>query len=328
MEDQGFIDRTLGEYRQSSGEVLHSAIMAHLAEGIVVFDAATKRIREVNPALCSLLGYTASELAGLTIYDIIAHDRASIDANVERITEAGRHIIGERYYRRKDGTFVTVEVSAVALKVLNGMMLCAVVRDTTERSRAEQAIRENEARLRLVLANFPFILFTLDCDGAITYAAGRGLTALGLTPEAIIGRPIFAVTRSPDVPDYVQRALAGERVAAEVVVADHRFAAHYTPLRDETGAVMGVVGAVLDVTAQHTAEIMARRMEAGLTEREHNVLLLLADDRLSYREIGVRLHIERSTVRTHLNNLAHKLGCDENRAAVVAAARERGLLDG
>lgn len=327
MEDQNLTLRTTGNPPQFFGAAAHSAIVAQIAEGIVLFDAATKRIAEVNPALCSLLGYTAGELLGLTLYDIEAHDRASVDADFAGVMTVGRDAIGERHFRRKDGNLVIVEVSAVALKGLDGTILCAIVRDTTERSRAERAIRENEARLRLVLANFPFILFTLDRDGAITYAAGHGLTALGLTPEAIIGHPILAVTHSPDVPNYIRRALAGERIAAEMIVVKHRFAAHYAPLRDEVGAVVGIVGAALDVTAQHSAEMAARRMEAGQTERERNVLLLLADDHLSYREIGARLHIQRSIVRTHLNHLAHKLGCNENRAAAVAAACGRGLLD-
>ena len=306
---------------------LHSAIMAQIAEGIVVFDAATKRIREANPALCGLLGYTAAELLGLTLYDIVAHDRASVDANIARIVAEGRNAIGDRRYRRKDGTLVTVEVGAVALATTGDTTLCAVVRDTTERSRAEAAIRASEARLRLVVANHPFILFALDRDGTITLAAGRGLAALGLTPEAVVGRSIFTISRSPAVPGYVRRALAGESFDAEVILGERHFATHYAPLRDTDGAIAGAIGVALDVTVQRAAEASVRRFAAGLSERERAVLPLLADERLpNYRAIGVRLHIERDTVRTHLKHIALKLGCAENRAAVVAAARERGLL--
>jgi len=56
-------------------------------------------------------------------------------------------------------------------------------------------------------------------------------------------------------------------------------------------------------------------------------LALFASD-LTLRQIAERLHIKYETVRTHLRHIAVKLGLDTAaRAAIVAAARERGLLD-
>ena len=62
-----------------------------------------------------------------------------------------------------------------------------------------------------------------------------------------------------------------------------------------------------------------------LTERESQVLRLIADG-LSGPEIGERLYISSSTVKTHVKSVLEKLGVSD-RAAAVAEAMRRGLID-
>lgn len=74
------------------------------------------------------------------------------------------------------------------------------------------------------------------------------------------------------------------------------------------------------------AEAAVRRYAAGLTPHEQAVLDLLATD-LTQRQVAARLCVDHETVRTHLRRIAAKLGLDTaGRTAVVAAAREQGLL--
>jgi two-component system, NarL family, nitrate/nitrite response regulator NarL len=64
---------------------------------------------------------------------------------------------------------------------------------------------------------------------------------------------------------------------------------------------------------------------ADLTAREREVLRLVAEG-LSSTEVGSRLYIEQSTVKSHLKNIYDKLGVSE-RAAAVAEGMRRGLLE-
>jgi two-component system nitrate/nitrite response regulator NarL len=72
------------------------------------------------------------------------------------------------------------------------------------------------------------------------------------------------------------------------------------------------------------AELRRRRFTVGLTEREREVLGLLADG-LSAPQIADRLMIGTATVKTHLQHLYDKLGVTD-RAAAVAEGMRRGVL--
>ncbi len=188
----------------------YEAIFAQVAEGIFLFAAEGKRLVEANSACLRLLGYAAADLPTLTLYDLVAHDRPSIDANTDRLIREGRNLIGERDYRRKDGTLVPVEVSATALTTAGSAVLCVILRDLTARREAEERLREADRLLREAVDHAPLLLFTLDRDWIVTFARGRALTTLGLTAPQIVGRSIFVAARGfPAVPDNVRRALAG-----------------------------------------------------------------------------------------------------------------------
>ncbi len=316
-----------------AGELRYRAVVEQAAEGIFFFNAVTKRIIGANPAFLRLLGYTAEEIAALTLYDIIAQDRASIDANTAQIAAEGRNAIGDRRYRRKDGTVVTVEVSATTLEPSSNPTFCVVVRDVTERRAMEAALRTSEAdlrtreaQLRSVTENVPLILFTLNADGVVVFAAGSGLDALGLTPARVIGRALFATNSATEIMGYVRCALDGETLTATVPIRDRLFETHYTPVR-EAGRIVGVGGLALDITAQAHAQAELRRLDLGLTPRERELLPMLARKELTSRQIGALLYIKPSTIRTYIEQIAEKLSVATTRKAVAAAARERGLLD-
>jgi PAS domain S-box-containing protein len=131
-------------------EERYRAVVEQTSEGIVLYDVESKRVLESNDAYCKMLDYTPEEMLGLTLYDIVAHDRASIDAYVERIMRDGHCLIGERQHRRKDGSLLDVEVSVTLITYSGREAMSLLVRDTTARREAEEALRRYSERLRIL----------------------------------------------------------------------------------------------------------------------------------------------------------------------------------
>jgi DNA-binding CsgD family transcriptional regulator len=64
--------------------------------------------------------------------------------------------------------------------------------------------------------------------------------------------------------------------------------------------------------------------ELGITQREHEVLVLIAEG-LSNREIGERLFVSENTIKTHSSRLFEKLGVGR-RFDAIQRGKELGLI--
>ncbi len=150
-----------------------------------------------------------------------------------------------------------------------------------EQRRVEAALRASAARLRAVVTNSPVMIFALDRAGVFTLAEGKGLAALGLTPEAIVGRAVeelFAAV--PTLVRDVRRALAGENCTAIVGSGGIVIEARHTPERDAAGAIIGAIGVATDITERTRAEAALRASEERLHEAvDHAPLILFTLDR-------------------------------------------------
>jgi len=138
------------ELKQS--ERLHRAVVEQAAEGIFLVDVDTKRILEANTAYQELLGYAPEEITRLTLYDVVPYSREDMNCYVERVLEQGSYVSGERRHQRRNGSLVDLEVSANVVSYSGREAMCIVVRDITERKRAEEALREVEKAERLRMA--------------------------------------------------------------------------------------------------------------------------------------------------------------------------------
>lgn len=119
---------------------------------------------------------------------------------------------------------------------------------------AETGRRASEERLHTVIANAPIVLFAVDRAGVLTFCEGKGLEVLGVRPGACVGQGLDAYSSSPAVSDHVRRALDGEALRAIVEEGGRAFDTWYAPLRDQHGAIAGVLGVAVDITERKRAE--------------------------------------------------------------------------
>ena len=140
-------ERKRAEAAVKESERLYRTVIEQATENIFLIDVQTRRIVESNHAFRQALGYSEEELDRMTLYDIVSADRESVDRNLRRTLEEGRASVGERKYRRKDGTLLDVEASGSVILRDGRQTLVAVAHDITERARAQHLLEERVATL-------------------------------------------------------------------------------------------------------------------------------------------------------------------------------------
>ncbi len=144
----GGVDAT-GE--MSAGEARFRAILEAALDGIISIDARGL-IRTVNAAAERLFGYRVSELLGQNVRVLMPapyrdeHDgylSGYITTGERKIIGIGREVVGAR----KDGTTFPMDLSVAEAWIGSERIFVGVIRDVTERKRAEREIHEGKAEL-------------------------------------------------------------------------------------------------------------------------------------------------------------------------------------
>jgi two-component system cell cycle sensor histidine kinase/response regulator CckA len=146
------------------------------------------RIVFANPAFEGMTGYTCDEAVGLS--PSVLADEADPEA-LEAIRKALRGTETARVEvpgRRKDGTRVWTEWQVVPVADEAGVFThsIAVLRDTTLRRRADQAVRDSESRFRGLFEQAADAIFLLDTGGRIVDANRRACHCLGYSREELM----------------------------------------------------------------------------------------------------------------------------------------------
>lgn len=128
----------------------YRAIVDNAAEGILLVSRGTNTILEANPASIRLFGYTARELAGMTVDNLIATHDGMAGTWEERICNP-EGWSGEVQFRCRDGSLRDVELTSRIIQREGAPDLtCMVAHDVTDRKRAEVALRLAHRKLNLL----------------------------------------------------------------------------------------------------------------------------------------------------------------------------------
>src|SRR5262245_19599074 len=136
-----------GHKRVEEALLLFRALLDRSNDSIEVIDPETGRFLDVNETACRAHGYTREEYLSLCVRDVApTSDPSAWGRNLEQLRRTGSRLhLG--LHRRKDGSTFPVEVNITYVR-LNRDYIVAVVRDVTERKRAEEELRRGEERLR------------------------------------------------------------------------------------------------------------------------------------------------------------------------------------
>jgi len=159
--------------------------------------------------------------------------------------------------------------------------------------RSREALWQTVDTLQALIQASPVAIMTLDAEGRVTLWNPAAERMFGWSPGEVIGRPLPIVP--PEKRDehraLRQRAFAGEWIAGVEVLRRHKdgrpiqVRLSTAPMHGPDGAVIGVLGMLVDITDRKTAEQALRESEAKfrtLAEESPNIIFIHQDGRVVY----------------------------------------------
>ncbi len=256
------------------------ATFENVAVGIALLDLGRRFVR-VNDRFCAITGYSRDELMTRTVRDIIHPDDMEADAAQARRVCAGEidHYSMEKRYCRKDGTIIWVSITVSMQQDEAGepRYFIGVAQDISRRKAAEDALRESEQRLRLVLegARMGRWEWDLQDDGGVWCERMYELLGLdGAVPARM--KTFFDLVHPGDrlaLEESVQETLAGsDSLHAEFRVVRPNgqimwLASRGRVVRGGQGRPIRMFGVLYDVTEQRQLDEELRQLNERLEEQ-------------------------------------------------------------
>lgn len=277
------------------------AAMDVAADGIFLVDRQSLKYIDVNETACRMLGFTREALLKRGPIDISVNlGRARLERDLDEaiaLAPGPAPADTSRYARRADGTIFPIEIYRTASVIDGHAVVVAIVRDISERRRAEQALR---LRTRAVEAaeNGIIIVNVRHPDQPIEYVNPAFERITGYASGEVLGRNCrFLQGKDTDQPELEHlRAALRSGTEGHAVLRNYRKDGRLfwnqitlSPVRDDNGTITHYLGVLNDVTE---LTIYRRELEHRAS---HDILTGLAnrsllDDRLAMALAAAQRH--------------------------------------
>jgi PAS domain S-box-containing protein len=260
-----------------SSLAVFASFLEALPIGVYVCDAGGLIVR-FNQKAVELWGRTpklsdpADRYCGsLRLHWVNGGPLAHADCPMADVLLTGRPVLDQEVViERPDGSRITVLANIVALRDAAGAITGAVncLFDISDRKRSEAALRESERRSRELLDALPVAIYTTDAAGRITFYNQAAIEFSGRRPtigsdEWCVSWRLYGTDGTPLPHDECPMAVAlreGRPVRGVEAIAERpdgtrvHFQPYPTPLRDASGAVVGAVNMLVDITERNAIE--------------------------------------------------------------------------
>jgi diguanylate cyclase (GGDEF)-like protein/PAS domain S-box-containing protein len=260
-------------------------------------------VADCNELFLTTLGYGRDEVVERPVADFYTPEsRAQLmEGGAFQRALAGHSVEEERQLVTKDGRIVETVLRAVRETAPNGRVLGtrAMYLDITERKRVEEALRESEARYRLLAENTTDLIWTLDLSLKYTYMSPAITRMRGYSVEEIVGSTVQE-TMTPASLEVARRTLAEQLALEREGNADPNRSTklelemyckdgstiwtemNMTFLRDADGRPTGILGVTRDITERKQAEAALRTKDCAVASSINAIALADLEGTLTY----------------------------------------------
>jgi PAS domain S-box-containing protein/putative nucleotidyltransferase with HDIG domain len=256
-------DRKKAEENLRESEERYRTLFAGMLDGVYRSTHDGKFV-DVNPAMLNMFGYESRE--EMLALDI-AHDLyfAPEERN-SLFLDTGQEKVDVFRMKRKDGSEIWVEDHGRYVHDEEGNVIYheGILRDVTERIRAEDALRRSESFTKSIVENEPECVKIVGKGGKLQYMNPAGLAMIEADSlESLIGKSVYPIV-DPNYQqafaDLTDRVLQGEQGTLQFEITGLKgtrrwLETHAVPLYDGSGNIIALLGLTRDITERmHAAE--------------------------------------------------------------------------
>ncbi|MCX7804636.1 MAG: PAS domain S-box protein [Planctomycetota bacterium] len=258
-----------GEALRESEERYRTLVESSLDAICVVDEDGVFRF--ANGAAARMVGMSAGEIVGRKLWDVFPRDTADAHmAGIRKAIESGKGYFGESKSELRGETRYFRDSVCPLPPMPDGKRAALIfATDITERRRAEDALRESEAKYRSVIENVSDVFYRTDANGVVIMASPSACRVLGYdSPDEIIGRRADSFYLDPEEREKLLARLAETGNVHDYPVILKRkdgspihvsTNSHF--YRGSDGKILGVEGMFRDVTDRVAAELALRESE-------------------------------------------------------------------
>jgi PAS domain S-box-containing protein len=242
-------------------------------------------VLDVNRRACEILGFGREELIGMTSFDFDPDLDGPLRRRIDDGLEAGEIFTFESRHRRKDGSLFPVEIRVRRFQDRGRTLRLSLVRDITERRKAERALRESEERFRTIVQFSFYVYWESDAQHRFIRQEFSESLSDAPAPKSEIGKTRWEVPYLE--PDEAAWRKHRETLDAHLPFRDFELARptpdggkRYVsvsglPVFDEMGRFIGYRGVGRHITDR-------KRAEAALRESEEQWKAVFANNPIMY----------------------------------------------
>lgn len=167
-----------------------SAVLSQ-ANDVILFVSLDGRILDANQKAESTYGRTRQELREMTVADLRAPGTAPAAASILQKASLAGSLVWETVHRDRTGRAIPFEVSGKLVRDGDSEFILAILRDISERKKAEEAVQYAQAEVRkllLAVEQSPVGVMITSRDGAIEYVNRRFCEMTGYTRDETLGK--------------------------------------------------------------------------------------------------------------------------------------------
>ncbi len=255
----------------STAEVRYRILFENSPDAVFVVAGSQETLREFNDRLPELLGYPREQLAKLCRADFeLGIPTLSMRSSIVSVFSPKTSEF-DAQYRRADDTIIDVAVTYSVVDYFGEVAYLMIARDVTTRRRAEQQLRESEAKFRTLADTIP-ALVAIQREGCAVYVNPAFARLSGYGDTELLRRDLLGLIRSEfqaEVRNSIDLCLSGQRPSwrREIALRTKSGGERWIDLTIAAISLEGQsawLASAVDVTERRKTEAEMRQLNAQL----------------------------------------------------------------